>query len=223
MIRLALTKGRIEKKALEYLSRAGYDVSELDEDKKGRKLLFRIGDDIEVVLAKAADVITYVEHGVCDGGVVGEDTIMEAKGSVYELLDLEFGKCRFALAGPKGKNFYDGYGHKIIASKYPNVTKDYFNAKGFDVEVVKIEGSVELAPILGLSDAIVDIVETGSTLKANGLEVYEDVAPISARFIANVSSIKMKKSEFDKLTSGLKKAVAERAAEKAAEEAAAKA
>ncbi len=223
MIRLALTKGRIEKKALEYLSRAGYDVSELDDDKKGRKLLFHIGDDIEVVLAKAADVITYVEHGVCDGGVVGEDTIMEAKGSVYELLDLDFGKCRFALAGPKGKDFYDGYGHKVIASKYPNVTKDYFNAKGFDVEVVKIEGSVELAPILGLSDAIVDIVETGSTLKANGLEVYEDVAPISARFIANISSIKMKKAEFDKLTSGLKRAVAERAAERAAEEAAAKA
>lgn len=219
MIRLALTKGRIEKKALEYLARAGYDVSELDEDKKGRKLLFKVGDDIEVVLAKAADVITYVEHGVCDGGVVGEDTIMEAKASVYELLDLDFGKCRFALAGPVGKNFYDGYGHKVIASKYPNVTKDYFNAKGFDVEVVKIEGSVELAPILGLSDAIVDIVETGSTLKANGLEVYEDVAPISARFIANISSIKMKKAEFDKLTSGLKKAVAERAAEKAAEEA----
>ena len=219
MIRLALTKGRIEKKALEYLARAGYDVSELDEDKKGRKLLFKVGDEIEVVLAKAADVITYVEHGVCDGGVVGEDTIMEAKASVYELLDLDFGKCRFALAGPKGKNFYDGYSHKVIASKYPNVTKDYFNAKGFDVEVVKIEGSVELAPILGLSDAIVDIVETGSTLKANGLEVYEDVAPISARFIANISSIKMKKAEFDKLTSGLKKAVAERAAEKAAEEA----
>ena len=219
MIRLALTKGRIEKKAVEYLARAGYDVSELDEDKKGRKLLFKVGDEIEVVLAKAADVITYVEHGVCDGGVVGEDTIMEAKASVYELLDLDFGKCRFARAGPKGKNFYDGYGHKVIASKYPNVTKDYFNAKGFDVEVVKIEGSVELAPILGLSDAIVDIVETGSTLKANGLEVYEDVAPISARFIANISSIKMKKAEFDKLTSGLKMAVAERAAEKAAEEA----
>ena len=199
MIRLALTKGRIEKTALEYLAKAGYDVSELDEDKKGRKLLFKVGDDIEVVLAKAADVITYVEHGVCDGGIVGEDTIMEAKASVYELLDLEFGKCRFALAGIKGKDFYDGYNHKIIASKYPNVTKDYFNAKGIDVEVVKIDGSVELAPILGLSDGIVDIVETGSTLKANGLEVYEDVAPISARFIANISGIKMKKKEFDKL------------------------
>ena len=207
MIRLALTKGRIEKTALEYLAKAGYDVSELDEDKKGRKLLFKVGDDIEVVLAKAADVITYVEHGVCDGGIVGEDTIMEAKASVYELLDLEFGKCRFALAGIKGKDFYDGYNNKIIASKYPNVTKDYFNAKGIDVEVVKIDGSVELAPILGLSDAIVDIVETGSTLKASGLEVYEDVAPISARFIANISRIKTKKNEFDKLLSALTEVV----------------
>lgn len=207
MIRLALTKGRIEKKALEYLAKAGYDVSELDEDKKGRKLLFKIGDTIEVVLAKAADVITYVERGVCDGGIVGEDTIMEAKASVYELLDLQFGKCRFALAGIKGKNFYDGYGHKVIASKYPNVTKDYFNEKGIDVEVVKIEGSVELAPLLGLSDGIVDIVETGSTLKANGLEVYEDVAPISARFIANISRIKTKKKEFDTLLSALSEVV----------------
>lgn len=203
MIRLALTKGRIEKKALEYLSKAGYDVSELDEDKKGRKLLFKVGETIEVVLAKAADVITYVERGVCDGGIVGEDTIMEANASVYELLDLEFGKCRFALAGIKDKNFYDGYGHKVVASKYPNVTKSYFNEKGIDVEVVKIEGSVELAPILGLSDGIVDIVETGSTLKANGLEVYEDVAPISARFIANISRIKTKKDEFDTLLSAL--------------------
>jgi ATP phosphoribosyltransferase len=207
MLRLALTKGRIEKKALAYLGKAGYDVSELDEDKKGRKLLFKVGDEIEVVLAKAADVITYVERGVCDGGIVGEDTIMEAKASVYELLDLEFGKCRFALAGIKGKDFYDGYGHKVIASKYPNVTKDYFDGKGIDVEVVKIDGSVELAPILGLSDAIVDIVETGSTLKANGLEVYEDVAPISARFIANISRIKKKKNEFDKLLSALTEVV----------------
>jgi ATP phosphoribosyltransferase len=132
---------------------------------------------------------------------------MEAKASVYELLDLGFGKCRFALAGVKGKDFYDGYGHKVVASKYPSVTKDYFNGKGIDVEVVKIEGSVELAPILGLSDGIVDIVETGSTLKANGLEVYEDVAPISARFIANISRIKTKKTEFDTLLSALKSVV----------------
>lgn len=198
MIRIALTKGRIEKKAIEILGKAGYDCTELDEDKKGRKLLFRISNaDIEIVLAKAADVITYVEHGVCDVGIVGADTIMEHGSNFYELLDLGFGKCRFALAGPAGGNFYDGYSHKIIASKYPNVAKNYFTSRGVDVEIVKIEGSVELAPLLGLADAIVDIVETGSTLVANGLEVYEDIADISARLIVNVASIKLKKPELD--------------------------
>lgn len=198
MIRIALTKGRIEKKAVEILSKAGYDISELED--KGRKLVFRLGDaDIEVVLAKAADVITYIEHGVCDVGIVGEDTIMEHGKWFHEILDLNFGKCKFALAGIKGKDFYAGYTHKVIASKYPTVTKNYFNSKGLDVEVVKIEGSVELAPILGLADAIVDIVETGSTLKENGLEVYEDVAYISTRLIVNTAAMKLKKSEIDEL------------------------
>lgn len=196
MIRIALTKGRIEKKAVEMLAAAGYDCSELLE--KGRKLIFKLGnDDIEVVLAKAADVITYIEHGVCDVGIVGEDTIMEHGKWFHELLDLNFGKCKFALAGIKGKDFYEGYTHKIIASKYPNVTKNYFNSKGIDVEIVKIEGSVELAPLLNLADAIVDIVETGSTLRENGLEVYEDVAYISTRLIVNTAAIKLKKAEID--------------------------
>lgn len=219
MIRMALTKGRIETGALKILSRAGYDVSELDEDKKGRKLLFRLGGaDIEIVLAKAADVITYVERGVCDAGVVGEDTIMECGAELYELLDLNFGKCRFALAGPSDSGdpadiaaaancFFTGYRHRVIASKYPNVTREYFKSKGMDVEIVRIEGSVELAPLLGLADAIVDIVETGSTLKANGLEVYEDVAPISARLIVNTAAIKMKKAEFDPLIDNIAAAV----------------
>ncbi len=198
MIRIALTKGRIEQKAIELLKKAGYDCSELDE--KGRKLVFRVGNaDIEIVLAKAADVITYIEHGVCDVGIVGEDTIMEHGTWLHEVLDLNFGKCRFALAGIKGKNFYEGYTHKTIASKYPNVTKRFFNSKGIDVEIVKIEGSVELAPILGLADAIVDIVETGSTLRENGLEVYEDVADISTRLIANTAATKLKKHEIDSL------------------------
>jgi len=209
MIRIALTKGRIEKKAIDILCRAGYDCTELDEDKKGRKLLFCIGNaDIEIVLAKAADVITYVEHGVCDVGIVGEDTIMEHGSNFYELLDLGFGKCRFALAGPVGKNFYDGYSHKIIASKYPNVAKSYFTSRGVDVEIVKIEGSVELAPLLGLADAIVDIVETGSTLVANGLEVYETIAEISARLIVNVASIKLKKPELDSFIGKISAAIA---------------
>ncbi len=196
MIRIALTKGRIEKKSIELLKNAGYDCSNLED--KGRKLVFKLQNaDIEIVLAKAADVITYIEHGVCDVGIVGEDTIMEHGKWFHEILDLNFGKCKFALAGIKGKDFYEGYTHKIIASKYPNVTKNYFNNKGVDVEIVKIEGSVELAPILNLSDAIVDIVETGSTLKENGLEVYEDVAYISTRLIVNTASIKLKKSEID--------------------------
>jgi ATP phosphoribosyltransferase len=209
MIRLALTKGRIETKAIEILTKAGYDCSELDEDNRGRKLFFKLGNaDIEIVLAKAADVITYIEHGVCDAGVVGEDTIMENATSLYEILDLKFGKCRFAVAGPVGKElFKNNYGHMVIASKYPNVTKEYFNNIGVDVEVVKIEGSVELAPLLGLSDAIVDIVETGSTLKANGLEVYEEIAPISARLAVNVASIKLKKNELDVLINKISEVV----------------
>lgn len=207
MIKLALTKGRIEKKAIEILRNCGYDMSDLDD--KGRKLLFNCpqvsgdGDALQIVLAKAADVITYVEHGTCDAGFVGRDTIMEMGGNFYEVADLNFGICRFALAGIKGKDFYAGHGHKVIATKYPNVTKKFFAAKDIDCEIVKIEGSVELAPILGLSDAIVDIVETGATLKENGLEVYEDVSYISARCIANSASIKLKESEmrsfFDKL------------------------
>jgi len=198
MIRIALTKGRIEKEAIKLISKAGYDCSSLDDDKRGRKLFFKLGDDdIEVVLAKAADVVTYVEHGVCDAGVVGKDTLMENGREYYELLDLGFGACRFALAGKVGCDFYSGYSHKVIATKYPNVAKKYFSDQGRDVEIVKIEGSVELAPLLGLSDAIVDIVETGSTLKANGLSVYEYISDISARFIVNTASIKLKKKEID--------------------------
>ena len=196
MIRIALTKGRIESKAIELLKLAGYDCTELEE--KGRRLVLKIRNaDIEVVLAKAADVITDIEQGVCDVGIVGEDTIMEHGRWFHEILDLNFGKCKFALAGIKGKNIYEGYTHKVIASKYPNVTKEFFKQKGLDVEIVKIEGSVELAPILNLADAIVDIVETGTTLRENGLEVYEDVAYVSARLIVNTASIKLKKQEID--------------------------
>ena len=206
MIRIALTKGRIEEKAVDLLKKSGYDCSELEE--KGRTLVFKIKNaDIEVVLAKAADVITYIEHGVCDVGIVGEDTIMEHGHWFHEILDLKFGKCKFALAGIKGKNFYEGYTHKVIASKYPNVTKKFFNQKGIDVEIVKIEGSVELAPILKLADAIVDIVETGSTLRENGLEVYEDVAEISTRLIVNTAAIKLKKLEIDELVARISSSI----------------
>lgn len=196
MIRIALTKGRIENKSVELLKNAGYDCTELEE--KGRKLVLKIRNaDIEVVLAKAADVITYIEHGVCDVGIVGEDTIMEHGRWFHEILDLNFGKCKFALAGPREKRLDSNCRNIVIASKYPNVTKNFFKQKGLDVEIVKIEGSVELAPILNLADAIVDIVETGTTLKENGLEVYEDVANISTRLIVNTASIKLKKDEID--------------------------
>lgn len=190
-VRIALTKGRIENKAVDLLEKIGYDVSELRN--KGRKLILSIpGENIEVVLAKAADVITYVEHGVCDLGIVGRDTIMEHGGKFYEIADLGFGKCKFALAVKKGTDFFAGYSVKTVATKYPNVTRGYFEDLGIDVDIVKIEGSVELAPLVGLSDGIVDIVETGTTLKENGLEVFRDVAPISARLIVNTVSLKLK-------------------------------
>ena len=197
-LRIAVTKGRLEKDTVGLLEKIGFDCTAVRE--KGRKLILPIPDgNLEVVLAKAADVITYVEHGVCDMGVVGKDTIMEMNGKFFELVDLGFGKCKFALAGKKGDTFYTGYDVKTIATKYPNVARTFFESKGMDVEIVKIEGSVELAPLLDLSNAIVDIVETGSTLRENGLEVFEDIAPISARLIVNMVSMKLRQQEIENL------------------------
>ncbi len=196
-LRIALTKGRLEQKTVELFDKMGIDTAAVKE--KGRRLILPLGDGIEVVLAKAADVITYVEHGVCDLGVVGKDTILEMGGSFYEVLDLGFGRCRFALAAPKEKPFFGGYAAKTVASKYPNVTAAYFAEKGMDVRIIKIEGSVELAPLLGLADGIVDIVETGTTLKENGLAVVEDVQPVSARLIVNMACMKLRKQEIESL------------------------
>ena len=149
-VRIALTKGRLEQKSVELFERLGYDCSAVKE--KGRKLIMPIGDgSLEVVLAKAADVVTYVENGVCDLGVVGKDTIMDMGGTFYEVADLGFGQCRFALAAMRGTDFYSGYHTRRIASKYVNVARSFFEKKNMDVEIVKIEGSVELAPVLGLS------------------------------------------------------------------------
>lgn len=197
MLKIALTKGRLEKSTVALFEKMGLNVSAFEN--KGRKLILPVGDDITVVLAKAPDVITYVEHGVCDIGVVGKDTIFERGGAFYEVLDLGFGKCRFALAVPEGANFYDGYDVKRLASKYPHVTRDYFARKGMDVDIIKIEGSVELAPLLGLVDGIVDLVETGNTLRENGLVAIEDVMQVSARLIVNVVSMKLKKDEINTL------------------------
>lgn len=195
-IRIALTKGRLEKDTVGLLEKIGFDCTAVKE--KGRKLILPVPDgNLEVVLAKANDVITYVEHGVCDIGVVGKDTIMEKGGKFFELVDLGFGKCRFALATKKGNSFYGGYGVKTIATKYPKIARNFFESKGMDIEIVKIEGSVELAPLLELADGIVDIVETGTTLKENGLEVIEDIVPISARLIVNMVSMKLRKAEIE--------------------------
>ena len=194
-LRIALTKGRLEKDTVGLLEKSGYDCTSVRE--KGRKLILPVKDaNIEVVLAKANDVITYVEHGVCDMGVVGKDTIMEMSGKFFELVDLGFGRCKFAK---RGADFYEGYGIKTIATKYPNVARKFFEGKGMDVDIVKIEGSVELAPLLELSNGIVDIVETGTTLKENGLEVIEDIAPISARLIVNTVSLKLRQREIEDL------------------------
>lgn len=200
MIKLALTKGRIEKKALDLLEQCGYDISPVRE--KGRKLVFSCGS-LEIILAKAPDVITYVQSGVCDAGIVGRDTIMEQGGSFYELLDLGFGKCRFALAGIAGTDFYGGYSHKTVATKYPNIARRFLDSKNAECAIVKIEGSVELAPILGLADAIIDIVETGDTLRENGLCVFEDVADISSRLIVNSAAMKLKNGEVSAFTKRL--------------------
>ena len=193
-LRVALTKGRLQDKTVEMLERAGLDCSPVKDP--GRRLIHAIPNyPLDAVLAKAPDVITYVEHGVCDLGVVGKDTILEQGSPFYEVLDLGFGKCRFALAVKKGTDFYGTYKARRIATKYPNVAKRFFEQKGMDVEIIKIEGSVELAPILGLADAIVDIVETGTTMKENGLEPIEDVAPVSARLIVNTAAMKLRKPE----------------------------
>lgn len=204
-IRIALTKGRLEHGAVELFRRAGLDCS--DMARKGRKLILPLDEGrMEAVLAKAPDVVTYVEHGVCDLGIAGKDTILEKGGGFYEVLDLGFGRCRFALAGPAGKDFFSGYSAKTVATKYPNVTRSYFEKKAMDVRVIKIEGSVELAPLLGLSDAIVDLVETGATLRENGLAVFEEICGVSARLVVNAASLKLRKTEIEAFAARLERA-----------------
>lgn len=212
-IRIALTKGRLEKDTVEMFERLGYDCTAVRE--KGRRLILPVaGTNLEIVLAKAADVATYVDNGVCDIGVVGKDTIMEMGGTFYEVADLGFGKCRFALALPQGVDFYEGYHTRRIASKYVNVARGFFERKNMDVSIVKIEGSVELAPILGLSDAIVDIVETGTTLRENGLVVAEYICDVSARLIVNIASLKLRKAEIETLAAQLERSIAGNRGEK---------
>lgn len=191
---VALTKGRLEKKTVAMLERCGYGIDKLKD--KGRALVFPdTVKDIRYFLVKSNDCITYVEHGVADVGVVGKDTLLEGGKDYYEMLDLEIGKCKFILASLPEIDLMNKVGHIKIGTKYPNVARNYFNSKGMDVEIIKIDGSVELSPILGLCDGIVDIMETGTTLKENGLVVLDDVCPISARVIVNKASFKLKRDE----------------------------
>ena len=187
-ITIALTKGRIEKDTVKLLEKAGFDLSFMAE--KGRNLIFESPDKtFRFLLVKASDVTTYVRHGVADLGVVGKDVLMEHPSGYLEMLDLNFGLCKFSLASTADYQPKD-HKRKRIATKYPTVATDFFNQKGEDVEIISIQGSVEIAPVIGLADAIVDIVETGNTLVANGLQVYEDICRISARLIVNKAALK---------------------------------
>ncbi|SDL70118.1 ATP phosphoribosyltransferase [Sediminibacillus halophilus] len=199
---IALTKGRLEKQFLEFFQSLEYDISPLLN--KGRKLRVET-EDFQFVFAKGVDVTTYVEHGIADLGIVGEDILAEFQPNVYNLLPLPFGKCRMALAAEAGIDWPER--KRTIASKYPNITKEFFRRKGESVDVVKLEGSVELAPILGLADGIVDIVETGTTLKENGLVIKEEFHQYSARCIANRSSLILKKDLLAPVVEALQKGV----------------
>lgn len=204
MIKIAITKGRIEKQVVKMLAAKGFDMDPIIN--KDRELQIETKDGISMIFAKANDVLTFLEHGIVDVGFVGKDTLMESDyDDYYEMLDLDIGKCYFAVAAYPSYRTQQFNRRKRIASKYTKVAKEYFINKKEDVEIIKLEGSVELGPVVGLSDAIVDIVETGSTLKANGLEVIEKVADISTRMVVNKVSLKYKKKEIFKLMEALKK------------------
>ena len=196
---IAIAKGRIEKDVYRRLKILNMeDCIETDS----RKLIFTDEENkITYIHVKPSDVVTYVEKGVADLGIVGKDTISENENDdeVYELLDLGFGKCKFSVAGIKGKNNYSKEEILKVATKYPHIAKKYFKSRGQNIEIIKLNGSVELAPIVGLSDVIVDLVETGNTLKVNGLEIVEDMCNISSRIIANRVSYKFNKEKIENI------------------------
>lgn len=208
-ITMALAKGRLAKTTLRYLEQMGITCEEM-KDKETRKLIF-VNEELgfRFFLAKAGDVPTYVEYGAADIGVVGRDTILEEGRNIYEVLDLQFGSCKMCVCGPESAKKYLQSGERIrVASKYPAIAMHYFhNIKHQTVEIIKLNGSVELAPIVGLSEVIVDIVETGGTLKANGLEVLEEICPLSARMVVNEVSMKMEHERINELVYGLKKII----------------
>ena len=202
----ALGKGRLAKKTLEMFDQIGITCEEM-KDKDTRKLIF-VNEELKLrfFLAKGPDVPTYVEYGAADIGIVGKDTILEEGRNIYEVLDLGFGKCRMCICGPENaKELLNHHELIRVATKYPRIAKDYFyNKKHQTVEIIKLNGSIELAPIVGLSGVICDIVETGSTLRENGLSVLEEVCPLSARMVVNQVSMKMENERITKLISDLK-------------------
>ena len=202
----ALGKGRLAKKTLEMFEQIGITCEEM-KDKDTRKLIF-VNEELKLrfFLAKGPDVPTYVEYGAADIGIVGKDTILEEGRNIYEVLDLGFGKCRMCICGPENaKELLNHHELIRVATKYPRIAKDYFyNKKHQTVEIIKLNGSIELAPIVGLSEVICDIVETGSTLRENGLSVLEEVCPLSARMVVNQVSMKMENERITNLISNLK-------------------
>ena len=202
----ALGKGRLAKKTLELFEQIGITCEEM-KDKDTRKLIF-VNEELKLrfFLAKGPDVPTYGEYGAADIGIVGKDTILEEGRNIYEVLDLGFGKCRMCICGPENaKELLNHHELIRVATKYPRIAKDYFyNKKHQTVEIIKLNGSIELAPIVGLSEVICDIVETGSTLRENGLSVLEEVCPLSARMVVNQVSMKMENERITKLISDLK-------------------
>ena len=207
----ALGKGRLANKTLETFEKIGITCEEM-KDKNTRKLIF-VNEELKLrfFLAKGPDVPTYVEYGASDIGIVGKDTILEEARNIYEVLDLGFGKCRMCICGPKeSKELLQHHELIRVATKYPRIAKDYFyNKKHQTVEIIKLNGSIELAPIVGLAEVICDIVETGSTLRENGLEVLEEVCPLSARMVVNQVSMKMEHERITKLITDLKSVLKE--------------
>ena len=204
MLTIALSKGRLAEQAIELLEKAGYDCTAAKE--KSRKLILEDEKQgLRFILAKPADVPTYVEYGAADIGVVGKDTLLEEGRQLYEVIDLGFGKCRMCVCGPKElKGKLDTIPNKRVSTKYPNITRAYFeDYKRESVEIIKLHGSIELAPLIGLSDVIVDIVETGTTLRENGLEVIDRFLDISARLICGKASRLFRGAEIDAVRDGL--------------------
>ena len=204
-LNIALPKGRLGEKAYKMLKESGYECPEIENP--GRKLIFENPEKgVRYFWVKPSDVAIYVERGAADLGIVGKDILLEYQPDVYELLDLKMGKCRMAVAGKK--DFRDPVGQTLkVATKFPNIATDYYNSKCRDIDIIKLNGSIELAPILNLSHVIVDIVETGSTLRENDLIVYEEIVPISARLIANTASYQFKDGAINAICAKLKEQV----------------